>query len=238
MGFDEVVPPAGSQWKFTQEVADVFENMLERSIPELDGMRDVVTRLACKFALPNTQVIDLGCSAGGSLIPIIREKGRTVSYIGVENSVPMIEKAEELIGALNVDYLLQNMDLRSQFPQADNCSVILSVLTLQFIPMEHRQSLLHRVISSLNSGGAFVLVEKVLGNDHFLNDLMTTLYQQMKRDNGYSEVQIAEKKRSLENALVPVSARSNEELLRSAGFKHVECIWRNLQFVGWIAVKG
>jgi tRNA (cmo5U34)-methyltransferase len=131
---------------------------------------------------------------------------------------------------------ITNMDLRKKFPKV-NASVILSILTLQFIPIEYRQEILVKSFTQLESGGIFIFVEKILGSDAYLNSLFVERYYNLKGVNGYTEEQINKKRLSLEGILVPVTAKWNEELLRGAGFNHVECFWRNLNFAGWIAVK-
>jgi tRNA (cmo5U34)-methyltransferase len=87
------------------------------------------------------------------------------------------------------------------------------------------------------SGGAFILVEKILGRDSELNDMFVKLYYETKGENGYTEEQINNKRKSLEGVLVPVTSDWNEQLLSNAGFKHVECFWRSLNFAGWIGTK-
>jgi tRNA (cmo5U34)-methyltransferase len=108
---------------------------------------------------------------------------------------------------------------------------------LQFIPIEYRQEILVKSFTQLESGGIFIFVEKILGSDAYLNSLFVERYYNLKGVNGYTEEQINKKRLSLEGILVPVTAKWNEELLREAGFNHVECFWRNLNFAGWLAVK-
>jgi tRNA (cmo5U34)-methyltransferase len=114
---------------------------------------------------------------------------------------------------------------------------VLSVLTLQFTPIEYRQQIIRRVFESLAPGGAFILVEKVLGATSRLDEAFVELFLQIKRENGYSDSQIDRKRMSLEGVLVPVTARWNEELLHQEGFASVDSFWRHLNFAGWVAVK-
>jgi tRNA (cmo5U34)-methyltransferase len=116
-------------------------------------------------------------------------------------------------------------------------SLVLSVLTLQFTPIEYRQQIVRRVFESLAPGGAFILVEKVLGATAKLDEAFVNLFLNIKRENGYSDEQIDRKRMSLEGVLVPVTARWNEELLHQEGFTSVDCFWRHLNFAGWVAVK-
>ena len=131
---------------------------------------------------------------------------------------------------------IQSADLRHEFPGVTS-SLVLSVLTLQFTPIEYRQQIIRRVFESLAPGGAFILVEKILGATAKLDEAFVNLFLNIKRENGYSESQIDRKRLSLEGVLVPVTARWNEELLREEGFTSVDCFWRHLNFAGWVAVK-
>lgn len=224
-------------WEFDQEVTDVFDDMLSRSIPDYRGMREVVTDVAVKFARPGTEIIDLGCSRGGALAAIAERKPENVRFIGIERSASMAAAAREDLARLDIDVEILELDLRSEFPEVTSCSAILSVLTLQFIPVEYRQRVLGKVFAALEPGGCFVLVEKVLSESLEAGKLMTEIYEEKKLAAGYSMEQVNSKKRSLEGVLVPVTARWNAELMAGAGFSSVECIWRNLQFACWVAVK-
>lgn len=227
---DETLP--SGKWKFDEAVTDVFDNMLERSIPDYEGMRRTTTELATRFAKPNTAIVDLGCSRGAALKPIEKNLGKSVSYFGIEVSEPMRKAAiKEIPFATILD-----TDLRSGYPPI-GASVTLSVLTLQFIPIEYRQQIIQRVFDTTIQGGAFLLVEKVLGSDSFTNQMLIETYLNRKGQNGYTAEQIQRKRESLEGVLVPVTADWNLELLRSAGFKNIECYWRHLNFSAWIAVK-
>lgn len=232
---DEVVP--GEKWEFDESVTNAFDDMLERSIPGFGDMRRLTTNLACEYAVPGTPILDLGCSRGGSIAPIVEILQGQNSYIGLEISEPMREAAIKRFSDVKTAKIeIRDTDLRTDFPK-ESSSVILSVLTLQFVPIEYRQQILARAYESLVPGGVFILVEKILGRDSNLNDMFVKLYYDIKGKNGYSEEQINTKRRSLEGVLVPVTADWNEQLLQNAGFTHVECYWRSLNFAGWIGKK-
>ena len=233
---DQTVPEGS--WIFDDRVTKVFDNMLARSIPGFEDMRSLTTQLACKYALANSYIVDLGCSRGGSLAPIIESLGSRNQYLGIEISDSMRNAAQDRFKNLDgIDTQIVDMDLRVSFPTVD-ASIILSVLTIQFIPIEYRQQILALAYENLRPGGAIVLVEKILGSNAHLNSTFVDLYYGMKGRNGYTEEQINTKRKSLEGVLVPVTAAWNEQLLKDAGFVHVECFWRNLNFAGWIGVKG
>lgn len=233
---DEVIPRGA--WQFDQEVTAVFDDMLQRSIPQYNAMRVVTFEVGRHFVQPGTTIIDMGCSRGQALLPFVTNFGAANDYIGIEISEPMIESARQ-----NFSYhphgkhvTVQSADLRHEFPGVTS-SLVLSVLTLQFTPIEYRQQIVRRVFESLAPGGAFILVEKVLGASAKLDEAFVDLFLQIKRQNGYSEDQIDRKRMSLEGVLVPVTAHWNEELLRQEGFTSVDCFWRHLNFAGWVAIK-
>lgn len=233
---DETQPTG--KWEFDQTVTEVFDDMLSRSIPGYEDMRRLTTALACEFAQDNTYITDLGCSRGGSLAPIIEVRTSNNKYLGIEISEPMRSAAQNRFSILapNVSVEILDLDLREDFPKVKS-SVVMSILTLQFIPIEYRQEILRKCFLSLNKKGAIILVEKTLGNDSFTNNLFVKLYYELKGANGYTEEQINSKRRALEGVLVPVTSDWNQELLESAGFSNVEMFWKNLNFVGWIGVK-
>jgi len=224
-------------WEFDKNVTKVFDDMLSRSIPGFSDMRYLTTKIAARYAQLDTTIVDLGCSRGGSLAPIMEMLGNRNEYLGVEVSLPMREAAlHRFESYLDLKCTVEDIDLRNDFPRC-NSSVILSILTLQFIPIEYRQRVLADAYASLSDGGAFILVEKVLGIDAHTNSLLVDLYYDLKGENGYTEEQINSKRIALEGVLVPVTSEWNVQFLENAGFKHVDCFWKNLNFAGWVGVK-
>jgi tRNA (cmo5U34)-methyltransferase len=233
---DNVVP--GDKWHFDADVADVFDDMLSRSIPQYEIMRKAVVDLAALHRRRRMWIVDLGCSRGEAIAPLLDRFGADNHYIGIDVSEPMLEAARSRFhtwidqGVVEI----QKMDLRERFPHVYSC-VTLSVLTLQFVPIEYRMTVIQRVYDSLLPGGAFILVEKILGANAELDKDFVRLYYDLKSSNGYSQEQIERKRLSLEGVLVPVTARMNQEMLMEAGFRQVDCFWRWMNFAGWIAIK-
>jgi tRNA (cmo5U34)-methyltransferase len=229
---DQVVP--GDRWVFDDEVAAVFDDMLARSIPQYDVMRAAVADVGARYVQPNTAVLDLGCSRGQAIASFV---GRfpEARHVGVEVSEPMRNACAERFGD-RVEVL--DFDLRNGYPLPHgSASLTLCVLTLQFTPIEHRQRILADAYNATVNGGALVLVEKVLGSDAHIDAMLVDLYYAMKREHGYTEEAIQRKRLSLEGVLVPVTAKWNEDLLRGAGFRRVDCFWRWMNFGAWIAVR-
>jgi tRNA (cmo5U34)-methyltransferase len=226
------------KWLFDADVARVFDNMLARSIPQYEVMRQACFDIACRYVQPKTAVVDLGCSRGEALAPLVDRFGAANRFLGVEVSPPMLAAARQRFRSYIDCGLVEirDTDLRREYPPVE-ASVTLSILTLQFTPIEYRQRILREVWKHILPGGAFVLVEKILGATAELDGIMVETYYRLKSANGYSQEEIERKRLSLEGVLVPVTARWNEELLQMAGFRQVDCFWRWMNFAGWVAIK-
>tara|TARA_R110002020_G_scaffold177968_3_gene370719 strand:- start:2247 stop:2993 length:747 start_codon:yes stop_codon:yes gene_type:complete len=239
---------APDRWAFDDKVTDVFEDMLDRSIPQHKVMRETVVSLITNYIslFETGDIYDIGCSRG-EMISLLDKNlpGNKYSFTGLEISQPMYDaSAARFQKNENVDII--NWDLKMGLPSKgsgiqsfprENVIAITSVLTLMFVPMEYRQKLLSHIYDKLEKQGMFILVEKVLGSENELNQVMSDSYYQMKRNNGYTEEDITRKKLSLEGVLVPVTTSTNIEMLQTAGFKKIDCFWRWMNFSGFVAIK-
>lgn len=226
------------KWTFDASVARCFDDMLRRSIPQYDTMRAAVTEVARTYMQPDTWIVDLGCSKGEAMAQLIVGHGEANRFLGVELSKPMLRAAKErFAGEIAVGHVvIEEMDLRTSYPHVQ-ASVTLAVLTLQFTPLEYRQHIVAEIFNHTLPGGAFILVEKVLGASAEMDALMVENYYRLKMANGYAMQEIDNKRHLLEGVLVPVTAQWNEDILRSAGFRHIECFWRWMNFAAWVAVR-
>lgn len=233
---DQVTPK--EKWEFDKEVTECFDDMLERSIPQYPVMRQAVTELAMKYVQEKTTILDLGASKGEAVEPLIRKFGAHNHFILVEKSEPMYHACRKRFeGLINVNVVsVRNTDLRFEFPKC-KASVILSVLTLMFVPVNYRQNIIRKCYENLEPGGALIFVEKILGNSAELDQIMIEVYHNLKADNGYDQEKILRKALSLEGVLVPLTAKWNEMMLHEAGFRYVDSFWRWMNFAGWIAIK-
>lgn len=233
---DQVMPEGA--WKFDGDVTAAFDNMLERSIPQYDVMRQACFALACKYRQQKTDIVDLGCSRGEAISALVDEYGATNRFIGIDVSPAMLDASrarfKSFIGAGTV--AIRDLDLRVKYPEV-SASVTLCVLTLQFTPIEYRLRILRDIYQHTLKGGALIFVEKVIGASADLDAVMVETYYKTKVNNGYTQEQIERKRLSLEGVLVPVTAHWNEEMLQLTGFREVDCFWRWMNFAGWIAVK-
>lgn len=227
----------GEKWAFDESVTHVFDDMLERSIPQYHEMRALTTDVAAAYVQPGTDIVDLGCSRGEALLPLMERFGAHNRYVGVEVSQPMLAAARERFAAWPDTVLrLLDLDLRERYPFVD-ASVTLCVLTLMFTPINYRQRIVSDIYASTRPGGAVLLVEKLIGGSAATDTLMVDRYHRMKAEHGYSHEEIERKRLALEGVQVPVTAAWNEDLLRSAGFRSVECYWRWMNFAAWVGIK-
>jgi tRNA (cmo5U34)-methyltransferase len=120
--------------------------------------------------------------------------------------------------------------------ELSNASVIVLNYTLQFLPMAERDRLMAKIYSALIPGGVVFLAEKVIETDPKLESELTELHLAFKRRQGYSDLEIAQKRAALEAVLVPETEQQHLARLRSAGFEQSATLQRAINFlamVGW-----
>ena len=225
---------------FNKEVAAVFDDMVDRSVPFYQEIQRMVAELATDFAQPGTNIYDLGCSTCASFLQIdrIMPQEAGVRFVGVDDSTQMLDKARAKLAAVDFKrpFHLETADLNTGV-EISNASVVMLVLTLQFIRPLYRERLIKSIWRGLGDNGCLIVVEKVLGENSTFNRLFIKHYYEMKRRNGYSELEISQKREALENVLVPYRLEENKELLRGAGFRHVDTFFKWYNFCGMIALK-
>ena len=229
------------KWEFDESVTSVFPDMLSRSIPGYGTMRDSVVRVAKSFFSPdknNQYLLDLGCSRGDTIYEILDAVApkSEIRCVGVDSSQSMIATAQELFqGWDNVNFVQSDLVDIEIF--SGKYTVITCVLTAQFIPLDARQVFYEQVHNGLSIDGVFIIVEKVLGETPYSQALLVDIYHNFKREKGYTDEQIEEKRKSLQGVLAPLRASENELMLKDAGFTNVQRFWQCLNFAGWIAFK-
>ncbi len=234
---DEVMP--SGKWEFDDNVTSVFDDMLQRSIPAYENMRDLCFRVGRNFVKPDGLIIDIGCSNGLAFAQFVREFGGKVNYWMYDVSGPMLKECYERYETL-VDKgraKVEKKDICEGLGIYNEADLVLSILTLQFTPIEYRQKIASSIYEALKPDSALVIVEKVLGSDYYIDSMLVEEYYKIKAENAYTQEQIAAKRKSLEGVLVPITAAWNEDMLKKAGFKKVDCFWRYLNFAGWVAIK-
>jgi tRNA (cmo5U34)-methyltransferase len=235
--FNNTEKPA-SDFTFNKEVATVFDDMVVRSVPFYLEIQRMVAELTKDFARPNTNVYDLGCSTGTTMLNLDKVLPMDINFVGVDNSDAMLKKCEANLKASGVSrkVIYKNQDLNSDIEIHDP-SVVIFCLTLQFLRPLKRERLIKKIHDSLPENGAIILVEKILTENSICNRLFIEHYYTFKKRNGYNDIEIAKKRECLENVLVPYKLSENEELLKSCGFRFTEVFFKWYNFMGLIAIK-
>lgn len=227
-----------SDFEFGKKTAEVFDDMLDRSVPLYGEVQRMIGEIAGEFAKNGTNVYDLGCSTGITLDTLYRSISKKVKLIGVDYSFDMLEKCRERCEKFKSDkkYELIRKDLNNGLV-IKNASVAVLNLTLQFIRPLQRDMLMQNIYDGLIPNGSLILVEKVLGNDSIFNRMFIKFYYEMKKRKGYSKMEISQKREALENVLIPYRNSENQQLLRRAGFKYIDVFYKWYNFCGIVAVK-
>lgn len=223
---------------FGPETVEVFDDMLARSIPFYSELQRMIAELAADFAQGGTTVYDLGCSTGTTLATLDRALPDEVHLVGVDSSPDMLNRARVKLqpATAHRPVELLCLDLESGVPVRD-ASLVVMILTLQFIRPLRREAVIADIAKGLVERGALILVEKVLGGNSTVNRLFIEHYYDFKRRNGYSDMEIAQKREALENVLVPYHDAENRELLLRNGFRYCEPFFRWYNFCGILAIK-
>ena len=226
---------AKQPFEFSKEVADVFENMLNRSVPCYGHIQFLIQQLSQQYIQPHSTVFDIGCSTGDTLSKIRNSCSQEgVSYVGIDTSLEMLQKAREtFVGCDDVTFTSKSVSEAS----FEGASLVVSNLTLQFIPIQERSAVIQRLYKDLAKGGAFLYFEKTKEDSDEMESVMTSVYESYKFENGYSLDEIAHKKEALKTVLRPLSRTDNHNLLANAGFKTITPIFQWMNFFGLIGVK-
>lgn len=230
--------PLIHDFDFGSETARVFDDMLDRSVPFYSEIQRMMGEIARDFAVPHSKIYDLGCSTGTTLQHLDQVVEDPVTLIGIDASPEMLARAQTKFSEHPLSHPVEliKANLEDQFP-IENASVVVLNLTLQFVRPIYRDQLLSQIAQGTRSGGCLILVEKVLSEHSALNRLFIKNYYRFKRRNGYSEMEISQKREALENILVPYHESENRELLYRNGFTAVEPFFRWYNFSGLIALR-
>lgn len=223
---------------FNDRVVEVFDDMLDRSIPFYRQVIDAQAQLLNVYLNQGDRVYDLGCATGTTLLEFSRLLApKKLQFIGIDNSAPMLDKARlksELYSKQeSLSFSLEDI---TAFDHPEAGGIILNY-TLQFIRPLQREIFLQRLFKSLRPGGILLISEKVINHDRRLNREYINIYHRFKKSRGYSELEIAKKREALENVLIPFSIEENKTMLKKCGFVSVETYFQWFNFISFIAVK-
>lgn len=227
-----------ADFQFSERVAEVFDDMLARSVPNYGQVIEMTAQLLGRFLAPGDRVYDLGCSTGNTLLQLARRLDHlALRFVGIDSSPAMIHKAtiKAAMYRTREHLAFQQGDITAM--ALESAGAILCNYTLQFIRPLQRQAFLTKVAHGLKPGGVLILSEKIISHDPVLNRAYIDFYLDFKRTQGYSEIEIAAKREALENVLIPFSVEENRRLLAEAGFTSIETFFQWFNFVSFVAVK-
>jgi tRNA (cmo5U34)-methyltransferase len=227
-----------SEFTFDQSVAEVFQDMAQRSIPGYQAIIHHTGELAARFVQKDTNCYDLGCSLGASTLSVRqRIEGRDVALYAVDNSRAMLKKCAANLASEPSTTRIELVHEDICEVEINNASLVIMNFTLQFIPLEQRTALLSKIYAGLNPGGCLIASEKLHFEPAPLNHLLNELHHQFKRDQGYSDLEISQKRDAIENVLVPETLETHISRLQSCGFKTVSPWYQCFNFGSLVAIK-
>ncbi len=220
-------------FEFDEKVVSVFPDMIKRSVPGYDTILKGIAMMAMKYVQPNSHVYDLGASLGAVALTIDQSIGhQSVKVFAIDNSKAMIKQLYSNLKSIQLNNeLLPDLADVHQYP-VTNASMVVSNFTLQFMPVEQRKKVIHDVYRGLNPNGIFVLSEKVQSSQALID-----YYHGYKKVNGYSDMEIAQKRQALEDSLRPDALDEWIKRLRNVGFAKIEVWFRAFNFVSITAIK-
>ena len=229
---------ASGSFEFNDAVADVFPDMLRRSIPGYAQTIEAIGGLARRAVQPGSRCYDLGCSLGAATLAMRHNiDAGDCRIIAVDNADAMVRRCQQIIDAdqatIPVDVIAA--DIRDVV--IEDASMVVMNYTLQFLPVDERATLIGRIADGLRSDGVLVLSEKVTHEEPEFDQLLMDLHHDFKRQNAYSEMEIAGKRAAIENVLIPDSVDTHIRRLRDAGFRQAGVWLRWFNFVSLVAVR-
>lgn len=225
-------------FEFNETVVQVFDDMITRSVPLYQESLLRQAQLAAHYYQCGTTLYDLGCSNGNFGLQFLRQMdGRPFKMVAIDNSQPMLDQynccLENVANCAGVELLLASIE-DQPFEQA---SVVVINLTLQFLPLAARTTLLQRVYDALVPGGILLLTEKIVHEQPALSALQQDWYYRFKKENGYSQLEISQKRDALEDVLIPETIDQHQQRLRQLGFNQLDIWLKWFNFASFICVK-
>jgi len=225
-----------ANWNFNKEVAESFDEHVEKSVPLYNEGHELVCYLSDFFCHNDSTCYELGAATGGLIkkLALYNEHKPGIQWIGIDCEQPMVNEAtENCKDVSNIEIVCDDV-LLHDYQKSD---FIVAYYTIQFIPPRLRQELFNTIYERLNWGGAFVLFEKVRGPDARFQDMITSIYTDFKLRNGYTADEVVNKSQSLKGVLEPFSTQGNLGLLERAGFIDIMTIMKYCCFEGFLAIK-
>jgi len=225
-------------FRFDSQVTQVFADMIRRSVPGYGLSLDMLSVIASEYAQEGSRIYDLGCSLGASTLAIrhgIQAQGCNI--IGIDNAPAMIEQCQSYIDADGspTPVILQCKNIQDVI--IEDASIVILNFTLQFIPVKERQTLLTHIAQGLRQGGTLILSEKIRFDDDEENQRHIALHEGFKRSQGYSDIEISQKRQALEQVLIPETLQAHHHRLQASGFTHSQTWFQCFNFTSILAFK-
>ena len=225
-----------ADFRFDQDVVKVFDDMVRRSVPGYDSMIQMIGLIARMYGQDNTNYYDLGSSTGAITLSIaLNNKSKNNQFFAIDNSKEMVEQCEKNLHN-KVDNLQAICDDINQV-KINSASIVVLNLTLQFIDVNLRSNLIKKIYDGLESGGILIISEKIHFDDAVTQNQITKLHMDFKKEYGYSELEIANKRQAIENVLITETKEQHLNRLRDCGFVETSCFFQCLNFVSFLSVK-
>jgi len=227
--------PIEKKFEFDEAVASVFDDMLSRSVPFYDEVRKLVIALILTEQKEGLKVLDLGSSTAKFLLDLYTKMEVKMQLKGLDNSQAMLNRAEQKCHAFGAKIDLELADMLSYDYQEED--IIVANYTLQFIRPMQRMELVKKIYEGLKNDGVFIFSEKVVFKDKKLDKDLIDIYYDYKKEQGYSDYEIAQKREALENVLIPFTIEENIQMCKDAGFKNVDTVFQWSNFVTFVSRK-
>ena len=229
-------------WKFDDDVAQIFDKHVNQSVPHYQDIQNYVVKLSEWFLKENAVVYDLACSTGETIKKIISLKvSNKTKIIGIDSNKMMIDLAKKKVRLklndkkkFTVEFKVDDLLKIKKFEKSN---LFISILLFPFINLQERKSLLKKIYDSLESGGAFICVEKIRSNDPIFEDILNQMYFDYKISQKLSEKEILDKARSLRSSMYLFNEKTSFRLLKEAGFDRYDTFFKCFNFLGYIAIK-
>ncbi|MDF7807790.1 carboxy-S-adenosyl-L-methionine synthase CmoA [Pontiellaceae bacterium B12219] len=227
-----------ADFRFDAGVADVFTDMIERSVPGYRSIITMIETLTGHYAQPGSKLYDLGCSLGGATHSMARGlTAQNCEIIAIDNSAAMVERCRKAMDRVHTCASVRIIEGDILTTPIADASVVVLNFTLQFIPPEERVQLLEKISAGMRPGGVLILSEKVTFEDRHLDELLFDIHHDFKRAHGYSDLEISQKRSALENVLIPETIPTHRNRLLNAGFTSVDVWFQCFNFMSMLAVK-
>ena len=225
-----------ADFQFDQEVVKVFDDMVRRSVPGYDSMIQMIGLIARMYGQDNTNYYDLGSSTGAITLSIaLNNKSKNNQFLAIDNSEEMVEQCKKNLQNKIANLQVVCDDINQV--KIQNASIVVLNLTLQFIDVNLRSNLINKIYDGLEPGGILIISEKIHFDDAVTQNQITKLHMDFKKENGYSELEIANKRQAIENVLITETKEHHLSRLRECGFVETSCFFQCLNFVSFLSVK-